>query len=309
MTHATPAPLLAPLSGTALLRAAGGDRLEFVHGQVSSEVKGLKGGELSEGLLLNHKGHALAQLAVLRQPEAVLLAVDDGALELVRRQLEDHIVFDDVTLEVLPWRALTVQGEGAADAVAAALGEPPGPGRFAEASFAEGGVITRPSRRSAAGGYDLYGPAEPLEALEARLKAAGAQPADAAALELLRVLAGIPSAAREAGEGVLPQEAGLEPRVSYRKGCYLGQEIMARIEARGNVRRSLHGVRLEAWPPQGARDVLADGKVVGRLGTVAKHPDLGVLALAVLRRDLAPEAALEVGGRPARLAPLPFAPA
>lgn len=301
------APLLAPLAGTALLRATGGDRLEFVHGQVSSEVKRLPDGALSEGLLLNHKGHALAQLVVLRRPEAVLLAIDDGALELVRRQLEAHIVFDDVVLEALPWRALSVQGEGAADAVAEALGEPPAPGRFA--AFGGESVIVCPARRSAAGGYDVCGLAEPLEEIAARLRAAGARPAGQQALELGRVLAGIPSAAYEAGEGVLPQEAGLEPRVSYRKGCYLGQEIMARVEARGNLRRALQGLMLAGWPAGASREVLSDGKVVGRLGTVAEHPELGVVALAVLRRELAPEAALEVGGQPARLAPLPFASA
>ncbi|MEX2542528.1 MAG: hypothetical protein WD314_11995, partial [Trueperaceae bacterium] len=144
-------------------------------------------------------------------------------------------------------------------------------------------------------------------ALTAALTAAGAVAGGMAALRLGRVCAGLASAAGEAGEGVLPQEAGLEPLVSYRKGCYLGQEIMARIEARGKLRRELGALRLEREPEPGEREVRRDGRLVGRLGTVARHPESGVLALAVLRSDLDLDSPVEAAGVPARRIRLPVA--
>lgn len=300
-----PGALLTPLLGSGVLKASGSDRLDFVHGQVSCAVKNLPAGGFSEGLMLNHKGHALAQLRVLRRNEALLLVVDGGATAAVARRLQEHIIFDQVILEPQPSSVLSLQGE-AADEVLAAVGlELPEAGAVAETALAGAPLLLHRARRSGAGGYDLLVPTEQAGAVFDALVAAGALPAGEAALELARVLAGVPDAEHEAGEGVLPQEAGLEPLVDYRKGCYLGQEIMARIEARGKLRRSLQGLRLRARPEKGVRDVLANGKTVGRLGTVAEHPQLGVVALAVLRDDLA-EVELMVGTVAARAATLPF---
>ncbi len=302
------ASLLVPLLGMTLLEATGGDRLEFVHGQVSSEVKRLKAGDLSEGLLLNYKGHALAQLVVLRQERAVLVTIDGGAGPLVGKQLQEHVIFDDVRLEPLSYLTLTLQGDSAGGILQSVFGEAmPVDKRFLEATFENEPLLVHPARRSGAGGYDLHLPESVAAALTERLLAAGAALAGERRLELSRVLAGIPSAEHEAGEGVLPQEAGLEPLVNYRKGCYLGQEIMARIEARGKLRRSLQGLRLGGWPTGESRDIVQNGKVVGRLGTVAEHPELGIIALAVLRNGLEPQVTLQVGGVAANAALLPFA--
>ena len=141
--------------------------------------------------------------------------------------------------------------------------------------------------RGAHGGYDLHVLTKDAPALFEALLGAGAAPAGEDALTLARVVAGLPAAETEGGEGVLPQEAGLEPLLSYRKGCYLGQEIMARIEARGTVRRELRRLALSALPATGARDILKGGKVVGRLGAVAIHPEEGVVGLGVVRKDAA----------------------
>ena len=135
---------------------------------------------------------------------------------------------------------------------------------------------------------------------------AGAVLAGEDALEALRIEAGIAGAELEGGDGVLPQEAGLEHAVSYRKGCYLGQEIMARIEARGNLRRRLAGLSLDGLPEAGAKDLVQNGKTVGRLGGVAEHPRLGIIALASVRTEVEAGAGLEVGGVNAVVSSLPF---
>jgi tRNA-modifying protein YgfZ len=114
-------------------------------------------------------------------------------------------------------------------------------------------------------------------------------------------LAGLAAAAAE-GEEALPQEAGLDDRVSYRKGCYLGQEIMARIEGRGTLRRGLARLRLDGAPLDAqARDVIdGGGRSVGRVGSAAPTPQ-GWQALAVLRLDVADGAALRALGVEAQL--------
>ena len=295
--------LLVPLLGNSTLRVTGADRLDFVHGQLSNDVKRLENNQANTSLLLNHKGHALAHLRVLRRADDLLLVVEGNAGEFVRQQLETHIIFDQVELEPLTLTTLTLQGEAAAQLVEEVVGVVPEPNTFLP--FGDGGVVV-PVKRSVSGGYDLHIPVEDAAALFDTLKEAGAVPAGEEALGTARVLAGIPAVETEAGEGVLPQEAGLEYAVSYTKGCYLGQEIMARIEARGNLRRSLQGLLMADTPKTDERDIFADGKKVGRLGTVAHHPELGVIGLAVLRKDL-DGVGLEVAGVSAQVTPLPFA--
>ena len=299
--------LLVPLLGSAVLRVTGADRLDFVHGQVSNDVKRLRPGEASEGLLLNHKGHALAGLRVLRRADDLLISVGGDAGAFVQKELNDHIIFDAVELEALDTVVLTLQGDPAAALVADVLEiDAPRGASFASTSFQNAETSVVPSRRSGAGGFDLLVAAAGAQPLLGAFVAAGAVVAGEAALNIARVVAGVATAEFEGGEGVLPQEAGLEHRVSYTKGCYLGQEIMARLEARGKLRRSLQRLKLEGSPRPETRDVLANGKTVGRLGTVAEHPGLGFMALAVLRNDLKPDTVLEVGGVRGRLEPLPL---
>lgn len=294
--------LLTPLLGTSALRVTGADRLDFVHGQLSNDVKRLENSQTNTSLLLNHKGHALAQVRVLRRDADLLLIVEGDAGAFVQQQLEAHIIFDQVELEPLPLVTLTLQGETAAQLVEEVLGFVPDPNTFLP--FGDGGVVV-PAKRSVPGGYDLHVPVEDGAALFASLKKEGAVPAGERTLDTARVLAGIPAVEYEAGEGILPQEAGLEYAVSYTKGCYLGQEIMARIEARGKLRRSLQGLLLADVPQTDEREIFADGKKVGRLGTVAQHPELGVIGLAVLRNDL-DKVGLEVASVSAQVTPLPF---
>lgn len=302
--------VVAELPDLGALRLSGADRVDFLHGQVSQDVRGLPAGGATRALLLNHKGHARAEMTVVRREDDLYVSVEDGRGELVRRELEAHVIFDQVAIEELggTLAALTLQGAGAAEALRGALGlEPPSAGVAAEAPFAAAKVLVVSRDRSGRGGVDVHVLRADLGALRAALGAAGALPAAAGGLEPFRIAAGLPSAAGEAGEGVLPQEAGLEGLVSYRKGCYLGQEIMARIEARGSVRRELAGLRLAAPPADDAREVRLGERSVGRLGSVAVHPELGPVALAVLRKDVPEGAELRAAGSAARRVGLPMA--
>jgi hypothetical protein len=283
------------------LRLVGDDRLDFLHGQLSHDVRGLPVGGSRRMLLLDAKGHAHAELAVQRRDDDVHLAVEDGAADDVAARLRRHVVFDQVEIQDLAGTLATVTVQGPdARATLARLGWPwPEPGASASVAFEGAGLLLVPALRSEPGGVDVHLLARGRPAVEAALREAGAGPGDEAALEASRVAAGVPRAGREAGPGVLPQEAGLDGLVSTRKGCYLGQEIMARLEARGTPKRALARMTLTEPPPAPvANAVTFEGRTVGRLGTVARHPDLGVVALAVLRRDLPDGATLLAGGAP-----------
>jgi hypothetical protein len=283
------------------LRVVGDDRIDFLHGQLSHDVRGLPVGGSRRMLILDVKGHAHAELAVQRRADDVHLAVEDGAADDVAARLRRHVVFDQVEIQDLAGglATLTVQGPETR-ATLARLGWPwPEPGEAVSVAFEGAGLLLVPALRSEPGGVDVHLLARQRPAVEAALREAGARPGDEASLEASRVAAGLPRAGREAGPGVLPQEAGLNELFSTRKGCYLGQEIMARLDARGTPKRALARMTLTGPPPDAeARAVTSGDRTVGRLGTVARHPDLGVVALAVLRRDVPDGATLSAGGVP-----------
>ncbi len=303
-----------PLLGTGALRLTGTDRLEFLHGQVSNEVKRLAVGEGRAALLLNIRGHALALLRLYRRDDDLFVAAEGGSVAKLEAELRAHIVFDQVELQNLSdtLMTLTLQGTDAAQTLRKAFGskwptaDTFSADTFIQIPFASAKVLVSPVARSRAGGFDLHVPTRDATDLLDALQNAGAGLAGEDALTALRIQAGIAEAEFEGGEGILPQESGLEYAVSYRKGCYLGQEIMARIEARGKVRRRLVGLRLTALPEPGIRDLTKNGKTVGRLGSAANHPHLGVIALGSVRTEVEVGAGLEVGGVSGLVSELPL---
>ena len=128
------------------------------------------------------------------------------------------------------------------------------------------------------------------------------------AWEVARVEAGIPAYGREFDDATMPAEAGLVPlAVSFTKGCYPGQEPVARLHYRGHANRGLRGLELDGPLPEPGAAVNADGREVGRAGSAVVSPRFGAIALAVLRREVDDGAQVSVGGTPARVRSLPFA--
>ena len=128
------------------------------------------------------------------------------------------------------------------------------------------------------------------------------------AWEVARVEAGIPAYGREFDDATMPAEAGLVPlAVSFTKGCYPGQEPVARLHYRGHANRGLRGLELDGPLPEPGAAVNAGGREVGRAGSAVVSPRFGAIALAVLRREVDDGAQVSVGGTPARVRPLPFA--
>lgn len=204
--------------------------------------------------------------------------------------------------------------------VAAGVPTPQQPNRVIEGSV--GGVAVEVARTSDVAlspfVFQLVFALEHLGPMQARLTEAGAYPADAAALELARILAGWPRLSSEVDEKTIPQEVRFDEigGVSYTKGCYTGQETVSRVHFRGHANRQLRGLLFESDPPaapaSGWSAVTQDERDVGRVTSIAWLPDGGGsvlgrwIGLAILRREVPTGATVRAAGREARVVALPF---
>jgi tRNA-modifying protein YgfZ len=291
--------VVAPLTLHGAIALRGPDRVDFVNAQVSHDVRALPTWGAVGAILLDHRGRPQADVTVVRREGDLYVAVDDGRGPRVLEALRTHLVFDQVEIVDLTrtLAAVVVSGHDVAPRLDEALGAPAGTaaaalsaggrGPVVEVPWAGAAVLLHARHRSRVASLDVHVLARDGGDLLAALTAAGFRSVGEVALAGARVVSGIAATAAE-GEEALPQEAGLDARISYRKGCYLGQEIMARIEARGSLRRGPVRLTLAGEPvdpsERGVTD--ADGRPVGRVGTAAWTPDGGWQALAVLRLDV-----------------------
>ena len=161
-------------------------------------------------------------------------------------------------------------------------------------------------------GFDLFVPAESVSALGGALNAAGAESLDDATADVMRIEAGRPLWGTDMDENTLAQEAALDTMdgISFDKGCYTGQETVARVHFRGHVNRTLRGLRCQTPPPSGARVGFGENLDTGTVRSVALSPRLGAIALAYVRREVENGAVVTVrwegGETQATVTPLPF---
>ena len=289
-------------SGRARLTVTGGEAAEFLQGQLTNDVESLEPGEGCYAALLDRKGKIRADMRVLRiAADELVLDTEPEAGDLVRRHLDMYRVGrdadvgagpeDTVLLSLIGPRSRQLAGD-----VALA----------AEHSHAEAGIGGTRCRAVATDlGVDLFVPGGGAE-LRAHLLDAGAEQIEEAAAEIARVEAGRPRLGREIVEGTMPQEAGINERaVSFDKGCYIGQETVARLHYRGKPNRHLRRLRPEREVGSGD-PVHAGERQVGTVGTAVLSPAEGPLALAILRREAEPGARVIVGtGTPARVEEIP----
>ena len=274
------------------VRVAGPDAITFLQGQLSQDVAGLAAGASTWALLLQPQGKVVALLRVLRvADEELVLETDAGFADAVIERLNRFKLRVKADVDPLAWRCLAVRGPAAHDL----------------ASTGAGTVVTADWPGLA--GADLVGPSP--------VPPPGAAAAMIEDYEAVRIEAGIPVMGRDLDDKTIPAEAGVVDRsVSFTKGCYTGQELVARIDSRGgNVPRRLRGLVLagDASPPPGAVLHDAEGKDVGAVTSVAYSPGLGAtVALAYVRRAVEPPAEVEVtwegGATSARVEALPLVP-
>jgi tRNA-modifying protein YgfZ len=272
--------------GTFLVR--GGEAPDFLQGQVSNDVEGLSPGHGCYATILNHKGKLRADLRVLRGPDWFWLDTEAIGHAVVRHMLDTYSLGRDVQWEEADRVLLSLVGP-AADDVA-----DPAPGTE-EHSFVEGelGLWVRTDL-----GIDLIaapGTEVDVEAVPEEV------------VECLRIESGRPRLGLDMDADTIPQEAGINERaVNFEKGCYVGQETVARLHYKGKPNRHLRGLLLSEPVERGAEIVLGE-RVVGRVGSTCVSPRLGPIALALVRREAAPGEAVAVGDAEARVVELPFA--
>jgi tRNA-modifying protein YgfZ len=279
----------------------GGDVLRYLHAVCSPHTEGLAAGDAAEALLLSPKGKIefAFRLAVL--PDGVLLDTEAEAAEALAARLARFVFRYDVTVGVPGPGAVSLLGPDADGALAKA-GLPVPPVR-------SGAAVDRPglaAHRTAAG-VDLVGPAAPA-ALGA-LEAAGVTAGPAGLWEVVRIERGLPRWGRELTDDVIAEEAGLlGSHVHLDKGCYPGQETVARVHNLGQVQRRLAGLRVAGdQPPALGTDLRTqDGRRAGQVRSAVNHPELGPIALAYVRRLVASGQLVHAGDLDAEVVELPF---
>ncbi|HWO15584.1 MAG TPA: glycine cleavage T C-terminal barrel domain-containing protein [Solirubrobacterales bacterium] len=296
---------------------AGPDAAEYLQGQLTNDIEALEPGDGCYAALLDRKGHMQADMRVLhcstatfpriprisRSESSLLVDTEAEGLAASQRHLEMYkigreVEIADVTDELA---ILSLIGPRSAEVA----GTPPLP-EYANEKATIGGVEGLAVGTSE--GIDLIASAVDAERLRTALLDAGANEVGAEAAEILRVESGAPRFGAEMGTRTMPAEAGIvEAAVSFTKGCYIGQETVARLHYKGRPNRLLRGLRL-VGPVEPGASLLLGEKEVGEIGTACVSPAHGPIALAIVRREAEPGVELAVGedGVKARVVDLPF---
>src|SRR6266545_7003931 len=289
----------------AMLELNGADVLRYLHSVTTQHTADLRPGNATRALLLSPKGKIefAFRLAVLDR-RALLLDTEAEAAEALAERLARFVFRYDVRVGAPRPGAVSLLGTGADEALAAAgLPVPPaGPG---EAAVAVGGLVAHRGEL----GVDLVGERAPgaLRAVEGN----GVARAPLEVWELLRVERGLPRWGRELTDDVIAEEAGLlGSYVHLDKGCYPGQETVARVHNLGQVQRRLAGLRFEGGGLPAPRTDLRteDGRRAGQVRSVARHPELGPIGLAYVRQVVPTGSRVLAGESAGTVVDLPFRP-
>jgi folate-binding protein YgfZ len=290
--------------GRAVISVKGPDSAEFLQGQLTNDTERLRPGSGCYALLLDRKGHVQADMRVLRlaEDEFRIDAAPAAGASLLKH-LKTYMIGRDVTVEEVDRVLISLLGPGSTATTGLAPGDEMD---FTGATIA--GADCQVVETDL--GLDLFCDPEASAAVTAQLLADRAVPVSEAAAEIARVESGRPRLENEMGAGPMPAEAGVVERaVDFEKGCYIGQEPVARLHYRGSPNRFLRGLRLAGAASSGDPVRLGE-RDLGTIGTAVVSPASGHIALAILRKEAGPgdEVIVETadGDLPATVVTLPF---
>jgi folate-binding protein YgfZ len=279
------------------LRLTGSEAADYLQGQVTNDVEGLEPGRGCYAALLTPKGQIVADMRILRGADFLWIDAEPRSLPALQRNASMYGIGRDVHTEEVTadYAILSLVGPRARAALDVAPPE-------TEHAWVEGehGIYAATDV-----GVDVICPAADADGVRAAL---GVEAVSEEAAECIRIESGRPRLGYEIAGGVIPQEAGLNERaVSFEKGCYVGQETVARLHYKGKPNRHLRGLRLTG-PAETGDEVMFGDRPVGKIGTATVSPANGAIALAILRREVAPGDRVKVGphGADAEVADLPF---
>jgi folate-binding protein YgfZ len=292
-----------------LVRVEGADRVRWLDGMLTNDVARLAPGRERSGchaLLLTRIGRIVADLHVLLVDDAFWLETEAAAVAPLLATLAKFVIADDVRLADAGagWERLALEGPAASGVFAAAAGEAPGLAPDCADAFAIAGTPVRAGAWGVSGedALQLFVPAGRGEAVCEALRRGGARhgllEADADALEILRIEAGTPRYGRELGEAVLPAEAGMLHAISTSKGCYTGQEIVARTQYRGILKKRMALAHVDGAIPAPGQSVYSPvfgDQSAGTIANVAPAPEGGYDVLVVAQIEGLREGDLRLG--------------
>jgi folate-binding protein YgfZ len=286
------------------LLVTGPDAADYLQGQLTNDIEELAPGEGQYAALLDRKGHIQADMRVLRLgPDWIWIDTEPETSEVVRRHLETYKIGREVEVEDAGEQRAILSLIGPASVAVAATASPAL--HATEAATVHGVECVVVGGED---GIDLIAPGDEAGRLRDGLLAAGAADVDAEAAEIFRIERGRPRFGAEMSTATMPAEAGIvDAAVSFTKGCYIGQEPVARLHHRGRPNRHLRGLRLDGRARAGDALRLGD-REVGRVGSFCVSPTRGPIALAIIRREAEPGAELAVGedGVTGQVVDLPF---
>jgi tRNA-modifying protein YgfZ len=293
----------------AVFRITGSGALACLQGLFTNDLDQPGDGSLTYGAMLTPKGMIVVDAWVVRQAGALTLIAPasghDAVREIFQRTLPPRLAkAEDATESAVAW---VLGAHGFHTLVQSGIGAPEAAGRMVEHESGGGPLVVALAPEAAPFAALLSGPGPAVDAAVRRLLVAGAVRGEEGDLHAARILAGWPALGVEIEEKTLPQEVRFDEigGVSYTKGCYTGQETVARIHFRGHTNRELRGL---AWREAGApndRSVLAREKEVGTVRSTLTV-DGRTLGLALVRREVEPGSQVVAGGRNARVVALPF---
>src|SRR2546423_5406080 len=287
------------------MRISGPKAAELVTGMVTNDVSALAPGEGQYAAALTPKGKIVADLRIFALDAALLIdtsaAAAAGWKEMVRKYINPRVApYHDVTSELKNLgvfgrsaRSVTARVTDVDDKDLAALS----PYGHVSRPFGDAMAIIARVPEIDLDGFDVFVPSEAVGALKTQLHSAGIGEGGKETWEIARIESGRPEWGEDMDDSTLPQEANFDElgAISYTKGCYIGQETVARVHFRGHVNRFLRKLRFvtRPAPPKGAELVDETGKVIGEIRSAALSPRYGGVALGMVRREILPGTTLQ----------------
>lgn len=265
------------------VRLTGPDRQAFFHNFCTNDIKKLVPGEICEAFVLNSKGKTIGFVHALAGEDELWLVGHGNQAGTLVQHLDMYLIREDVTLEDVTqqFASIFVCGSRASEKLASIGWELPGSNRF---SSTESGSIKIAQVEIAGFGYLILCPVDQLEPVQSQLKENGLEPCALNSLDALRIECGTPWFGIDLDDSNLPQELQRDDKaISFDKGCYLGQETVARIDARGRVNKLLVGLEFTEPCPSRGDELMYDGVVVGRVTSVGQY-DGKAIGLGYVKR-------------------------
>ena len=299
------------LDERAKIQLTGSDRVRWLNGMVSNNIRDLVVGRGVYAFLLNPQGRILGDLFAFNRGEQIVLDTDRTQAPKLLEVFDHYIIMDDVEVADVSEKvaAVGLSGPKSPEILKNGGFEVPElqPLEVRDLKWQETDLTLVRGEWS---NYEIWSAPKSQDKVWEALVQSGAQPAGTSALEILRILNGVPRYGQDIRERDLPQETGQERALNYSKGCYIGQEIVERIRSRGAVHRTFVGFAIDGPLPAPGTKVQADGKEVGEITSavllpseIAEHS----AGLGYIRREFAgPSKKLSAGEAQATVRGLPF---